>query len=59
MDADDTLLDFVECERRAISRIAQYLDVDKIAEFCQDYHVVNDNVWKEFEQGLTDSVFAF
>lgn len=52
MDADDTLLDFVECERRAISRIAQYLGIDKIPQFCDDYHVVNDNIWKEFERGL-------
>ena len=52
MDADDTLLDFVACERRAITRIAQYLGIEKIQEFCDDYHVVNDNIWKEFERGL-------
>lgn len=52
MDADDTLLDFVACERNAIMRIAQHLGIEKIQEFCDDYHVVNDNIWKEFEQGL-------
>lgn len=52
MDADDTLLDFVACERSAITRIAQFLGIDKIKEFCDDYHVVNDNIWKEFEQGI-------
>ena len=34
MDADDTLLDFVECERRAISRLSLYLNIDKISEIC-------------------------
>ncbi|MGN0771135.1 MAG: YjjG family noncanonical pyrimidine nucleotidase [Christensenellales bacterium] len=52
IDADDTILDFKTCERNAISRIAQLLQVEDVKKFCDEYHVVNDAIWKEFEQGL-------
>lgn len=52
MDADDTLLDFKKCERHAIEEIADMLSIERKKEFCDSYHIVNDNIWKEFEKGL-------
>ncbi len=52
MDADDTFLDFGKCERYAIAEVADIIGVAEKDKFCDTYHIVNDNVWKEFEQGL-------
>lgn len=52
-DADDTLLDFAEAERRAFKESLSEFGVTFTDEIYDRYHVINDNYWKLLELGQT------
>lgn len=51
-DLDDTLLDFKTGEKIAISKVLKNNGVEPTQETVKLYSKINDNCWKEFEQGL-------
>lgn len=54
LDADDTLFDFVACEREALrlsfERFGFYLNEDIRAAYAK----INEDLWKQYERGIID-----
>ncbi len=52
IDVDDTLLDFLRCEENAFLKTCEEYNIKNGAKIYPRYSQINDNVWKELEQGL-------
>lgn len=50
LDADDTLFDFHEAERQAISRLIELIGADVTDENIRLYSAINDDWWRRFEK---------
>jgi len=50
-DLDDTLFDFKECEREALSEALTSFDISFSREDISDYSLINDRMWKMLERG--------
>lgn len=50
-DADNTLFDFTECERRAFSEALKLREIEEKPGMVQVYSAYNDRCWKELERG--------
>lgn len=55
MDADDTLFDFGECERMAVEGVIKKFKLGNLEGFTQQFQRVNNDLWKQFEQGAITS----
>lgn len=53
-DADNTLFDFNECERRAFGVTFAKLGIESSDSIYDLYHHINAEIWKEFEKGLIE-----
>lgn len=51
MDADGTLLDFDEAERRGVTVVMKTFGVEPTPEHIEIYHKLNQSCWQEFERG--------
>lgn len=51
-DADDTLLDFADCEEKALSALLRYAGGEGSEYEKSVYKRINSDWWKRFEQGL-------
>lgn len=52
-DADNTVFDFDMCEREAFKSALASYNVEYNDEVYSIYHVINDNLWKMLERGMT------
>lgn len=50
-DVDDTILDFLRCEREAVSLVMKNNGIEPTDENVLYYSSVNDRFWKMFERG--------
>ena len=50
-DLDDTILDFHECEKRALTAVLKKLGIKATAERIALYSEINDKMWKKLERG--------
>lgn len=50
-DADQTLFDFHQSERHAISETLTQFSIDPTPEMISLYHQINDSLWKRIEKG--------
>ena len=51
LDADGTLLDFDEAERRGVSAVLRTHGIEPTPERILRYHQINLSYWKAFERG--------
>lgn len=51
-DIDDTLLDFLKCEKHAFLKTATEFSLENGEEIYPTYSKINDDCWKELEKGL-------
>lgn len=51
MDADDTVFDFHKCEYNAVKNTFEKYNIKFTQLIYEKYSEVNDNLWKQFEQG--------
>mgnify|MGYP001280999763 CR=1 FL=1 len=54
LDADGTILDFDEAERRALVRVLASLGLEPTEGRMAAYHAVNRDLWRRFEAGTLD-----
>lgn len=54
LDADGTILDFDEAERRALVRVLASLGLEPTEGRIAAYHAVNRELWRRFEAGTLD-----
>ena len=69
LDADDTLFDYSRAERSALERTCEAFGAPFDSRVLEQYHQINDALWKQFEQGAVtqdalrvrrfESLFAF
>lgn len=52
LDIDDTLLDFLKCERHAFLKTCEEFEIQNGEEIYPTYSKINDDCWKELEKGL-------
>jgi YjjG family noncanonical pyrimidine nucleotidase len=52
IDIDDTLLDFLKCERHGFLKTCEEFNLKNGEEIYPTYSQINDNCWKELEKGL-------
>lgn len=52
IDVDDTLLDFLRCEENAFLKTCEMYKIENGEKIYPRYSQINDNVWKELEQGI-------
>ena len=50
-DADGTLLDFDEAERRGVRSVMRSYGAEPTDELVRQYHTINQDCWKAFERG--------
>lgn len=55
-DADDTLFDYPRAEREALFSAFQELDLPAVPELLPVYQKINQQLWRQFEQGLINPV---
>ncbi len=56
-DADGTLFDFNRSERYSFTKLTENFGFDFSEEIYADYHVINDRLWKDHENGLVTKPF--
>lgn len=56
-DADGTLFDFNRSEHYSFTALTEKFGISFSDEMYADYHVINDNLWKDHENGLVTKPF--
>ncbi|MEG1609474.1 MAG: hypothetical protein RR348_06360, partial [Clostridia bacterium] len=51
IDADDTILDFGICERKAINLVIEKYELQDCEDFANNFTRINHELWRQFEDG--------